>query len=267
MVTATVAVPLAAASVVPADLVFDVVPLAEADAPYGSTAVRVSNTSATDYDGPLTLTTPAWGTVESFAVTGATAVTVGSDRVWTIPAVSIPASQSVVIPFTWTGPFPLLAEGQPLTVAADASRGTVRGSGTVVSPHQLLWFAVTPGGDGNAAGTPSFFIGNTTETTLASSATAIRASLWSFPLTSSQPIVAGGVRYAGARVADGGTIITRYVVPTPVPARDGKLLFAIEWSNRTAVAQQHQPIRSITTAAGVTISALGSTMLHSAYAD
>jgi hypothetical protein len=266
VVATTVAVPLAAASVVPADLVFDVAPLVEADAPYGSTAMRVSNTSTIDYDGPLTLTTPAWGTVESFAVTGATAVAVGSDRVWTIPAVSIPASQSVVFPLTWTGPFPLLAEAQPLTVAADASRGTVRGSGTVVSPYQLLWFAVTPGGDGDAAGTPSFFIGNTTETALASSTTAIRANLWSFPLTSSQPIVAGAARYPGARVADGGTIITRYVVPTPVPARVGKLLFAIEWSNRTAAAQQHQSIRSITTAAGVTLSALGSTMLHSAYA-
>jgi hypothetical protein len=52
VVATTVAVPLAAASVLPAALVFDVVPLVEVDTLYGSATIRISNTSLTDFGGP-----------------------------------------------------------------------------------------------------------------------------------------------------------------------------------------------------------------------
>src|SRR5690606_17427010 len=115
----------------------------------------------------------------------------------------VPAHTSMLLALVWDGPYPASAEQRPLAAVVDATAATITASGatTVASPYQLLWYAATPGGQGDSAGTTSFFIGNTTETPFIATG-AIRIELWTFPLPSVRPITTGGTRYAGERALE-----------------------------------------------------------------
>lgn len=266
VVAVAVAAPLATASVGTSTLTYSVPAFAAEDAPYGSTAVLVTNGSAQAYSGPLTFRTPAWGSASLF-IDGVTAAAEGSSFVWTIPNASIPANGTVAFPVTWARPYPTTAEQQTLTVTADPTRATTVAGGDVTlhSAYQLLWAAVTPGGQGNPSGTSSFFIGNTTETDLTSAATVARTGTWSFPLPVVVPVMVNGVRFNGARAAENGTFVGRYEnVPTPVAAGGDKLHFSYIWSG-TNTTQQARQLISIIPDSGVVLPILGSGTIYSYY--
>jgi hypothetical protein len=267
VVAVAVGVPAAAASVgSAAELTYSVAPLIDVYAPYGAQSILVSNGSDTDYSGPLTFETSAWTSTAPFVIPDATMTAVGSTNVWTVANASIPANQTVVFPLTWDGPYPAAAEQQTLTVTADPNLATVTpvGEAAVASPYQLLWYAVTPGGEGMPDGTPSFFIGNTTETAFGPTST-VRMQLWGFPLSSFPPIIVDGVPYPGRRIVDGG-IIARYDdVLTTVASRGGKLDFDIQWGTALPSVQQARQLNSITPAVGGPLTLLGTGTLYSPY--
>jgi hypothetical protein len=271
VIAVAVATPLAAASTSLASLTYEVTPLVDIDAPYGAVSVRISNTGTIDFAGPLTLTTPSWASIAPFSITGAIASSAGGNDVWTIPAGAVPAGQSLVLDLSWAGPYPLTAEQQPLTVSVDPLIGTATPSGpaAIASPYQLLWFAATPGGEGNVAGTPSFFIANTTETPLDATGE-IRIGVWTFPRQSVMPISSGGTTYPGQRVAENGTFTGRYqAVDLDVPARTGRQIFTVNWSilaGTQPVPQQNRQLQSIvSTTQAATFTPLGSVTLYSSY--
>ena len=269
VIGAAIAVPAAAASVGPAALMFSVTPLVDVYAPYGSQLVVVSNTSGQDYAGPLSLRTDAWQTTAPFTIPGAT-MTVedgGSANVWTIADASIPADQSLNLPLSWAGPYPMTAEPLGLTVIVDPTRASVAPAGdtTIASPYQLLWYAVLPGGQGNAAGTSGFFIGNTTESEFASNTTA-RVALWPFPIEAVRPMSVDGVGHAGRRVYEAPTILGRYDdIPVTASARVGKVDFIFDESASTPSGPQGSTnIISLIPASG-SLSFLGDVTMYSPY--
>lgn len=270
VVAVAVSTPLAAASVGLAALTFDVTPIVTEEAPFGATSVRVSNTSTVGYSGPLTFTTPPWVTTAAFSIAGATESTVGGVVTWTIPSVTVPAGETLILDLTWDGPYPLTAETQPLVATVDPLAGAITPTGvpTVTSPYQLLWWAATPGGQGNTSGTPSFFIGNTTETALADTGD-IRTDTWSFPLPVVRTIETNGVTHTGVRIAENGGFRGYYAdVTLAAPARTGRQVFT--FTNQTApvagtFAQQGRQLRSITTDPATTFALLGSGTLYGPY--
>lgn len=270
IVAVAVSTPFAAASTALAELTYDVAPLVTEEAPFGAVSIRVMNTSDVDYAGPLTLTTPVWATTAAFAIPGAVVTSDGADTVWTIPAVTVPAGESLVLHLTWDGPYPLTAETQPLTVTVATLVGSITPTGTpiVTSPYQLLWYAATPGGQGNTAGTPSFFIGNTTETPYANTGV-IRTDTWGFPLPTSRRIITNGVTHNGVRVAENGSFVARYDgVALNSPARSGRQLFT--YTDQTVpgtikTTQQARQLRSITTDPATVFAVLGPATLYGPY--
>lgn len=270
VVAAAVATPLAAASAALAALTYEVAPIADHEAPFGASSLRVSNTGASDYTGPITLTTPAWTNVAPFEVNGAVRTTSDGSDIWTVPAASIPAGQSMDIPLTWAGPYPLATEQQPLTVSVDplAASASPSGSAIIASPYQLLWFAVTPGGQGDPAGTPSFFIGNTTDTALDTTGE-VRIGVWAFPQPSVRPIISGGTTYSGVRLAENGMFVGRYAdVDLSASARAGRQVFSFAWGTpggTQPVPQQSRQVLSITAVSGETFALLGSGTVYSSY--
>ncbi|WP_309129774.1 hypothetical protein [Microbacterium sp.] len=265
-VAVAIATPLAAASTATAALTYEVTPIADVYAPYGAVSVRLTNTGTAEYSGPITLSTPAWATVAPFSVPGATPTTADGTTVWTIPAASIAAGQSIVLDLTWDGPFPEAAEQRPLTVAVDSSASiTPAGPVTVASPYQLLWYAVTPGGQGNPAGSPGFFIGNTTETPYSDTG-AIRTGVWGFPLPSVRLFTSNGVTYNGERAAESGQFIARYFdIPLSVPARTGRQVFEYLPSTSGPALQHSRPLISILTDPATEFDTLGDLALYSPY--
>lgn len=263
-----VATPLAAASTGPAVLTYQVTPLVEVAAPYGSVSITVSNTSTMPYSGPITLTTPAWATVAPFLLAGTTSASAGENRVWTIPAATIPANESIVLNLTWDGAYPLTAEEQPLAVSVDAAAASISASGstTVASPYESAWCAVTPGGEGNPAGTASFFIGNTTELPYIAGGT-LRTEIWTSPLPPVPSMVADGTTYTGERVLERGEPIARYAgISLNVAARSGKLLFTFVPPAALPDTQESRRLLSFTADDSLTLDTLGDLTLYSPYA-
>jgi hypothetical protein len=269
VIAAAIAAPaLAASGGSTATLTFAVAPLVDVYAPFGTTSLLVTNTSGVEYSGPLTFSTPVWSSTAPFTVPGATMTTVGDTNVWTIADTTLPANESVSFPLTWDAPYPVSAEQHTVSATVDPARGSITPTGdeTVWSPYQLLWYAVTPGGQGNSAGTPGFFIGNTTETDFASTDTTIRMGVWSFPIVQGFPITAEGATYTGARVAENGQFVFRYDdVPAAVPSGGGKLDFTFNWATPGTgpVTQQQRQLASIIPEPAATLATLGSLTIYS----
>ncbi|MFW6773796.1 hypothetical protein ACOACO_05900 [Nocardioides sp. CPCC 205120] len=271
-VAVVAAAPAFAASSTGSTLVYTVTPVVTAEAPFGTASVTVTNTSAVDYSGPLTFTTPAWTVSSPFTLDGAAAERVqaggvAADR-WQLTAASVPAGESVVHTVAWDG-FAATPEAQPLTVTPDPVRGTAAPSGdaTVHSSYQLLWFAAVPGGQGSPSGSSGFFIANTTPVPLTSADTTVRTRVWSFPLPSAIGFTVGGVPYAGQRAVENGAFVAIFNdVPVTVPADGGRLDFTMNWptpSGTSRPPQQSKPIVSIVTDTGTGLTGLGDLLLYS----
>ncbi|KJQ54305.1 hypothetical protein RS85_01907 [Microbacterium sp. SA39] len=194
----------------------------------------------------------------------------GTNITWTLPAVFLPAGQSLQIDLEWTGPYPSPApEVQPLSASIDSTLGTITpvGAATVASPYQLLWMAVTPGGAGSVAGTPSLVVRNTTEAPFNGTVTTRYAPPWTFPQPSATPIVINGTSY-GARVAENGVFVVRYTdMPVTVTARGGEQILPFTWTvaGTAPTPQQQRNLGVTTTGTGETLPILGSPTLYSAY--
>jgi hypothetical protein len=269
IIAAAVSAPaLAASGGTTARLTYSVTPLVDVYAPYGTQSILVTNTTGVDFSGELVFSTPEWSSTAPFELAGAT-MTGGTASVWTIPNASIPANDSASFALTWPAGYPVTAEQQPLTVTADPTLAIVSPSGdeTIFSPYQLLWYAVTPGGQGNPSGTPGFFIGNTTGTDFASANTDIRMGVWSFPIAIGYRINVDGTSYNGARIAENGTFVFLYNdVPTAVPADGGRLDIPFEWTalgGSIPVAQQQRQLFSIIPDPAVPMATLGSLTIYS----
>lgn len=265
VIAMAVATPLAAASTEQPALTFEVSPLVDVDAPYGSRTLRLSNPSTTDFTGPLTFRMPAMSEATPFLLAGAVHSRDGAEDIWTIPSITIPAGETVMLDVTWPGPFPLASEAQPLIVTTDPTRGTITPSGNtdVTSPYQYLWVAVTPGGEGSPAGTASIFIGNTTETPY-NTPVSPRLPIWNLPQLIALPLSVNGTSYAGRRTLENNAIVASYPsIPVSVEARSGKELFTLLWgpsSDPNAAAQQHKALISMGD-----LPVLGSPLIHSRY--
>lgn len=262
VIAMAVATPLAAASTEQPALTFEVSPLVDVDAPYGTRTLRLSNPSATDFTGPLTFRMPAMSEATPFLLASGVHSRDGAEDIWTIPSITIPAGETVMLDVTWPGPFPLASEAQPLTVTTDPARGTITPAGNtdVTSPYQYLWAAVTPGGEGSPAGTTSIFIGNTTETTYVA-VVPPRLPLWTVPLAAAVPLSVNGTRYTGLKTLENNVLFASYPgVPVTVDARSGKQLFTLLWGSGGASSQQHRALISMGD-----LPFLGDTMIHSRY--
>jgi hypothetical protein len=269
VVAVAAATPLAAASVRGAALTFAVDQLVDVEAPYGTQALTVTNMGTVDFTGQIVFSTPAWSWIAPFTSPAMVQRWDGTKVTWTLPAGFIPAGQSVRINLEWTRPFPRNGETRPLTAAIDPTLGSITpvGSPAVASPYRLLWFGVTPGGAGSLAGTPSLFIANTTEVPL-NTTSLLATEAWTFPRAAAQPLVVEGTTYPGQEITVDGQYRAIYNIPTNVPARTGRLLMSYAWlpvQGSEPIAQQQKNLLSVMPATGVTLTALGSPIIYSAY--
>ncbi|MHC9046860.1 hypothetical protein ACYX8G_19925 [Microbacterium saperdae] len=249
VIAVAVATPLAAASREQPALTFEVSPLVDVDAPYGTRFLRLSNPSSTDFTAPLTFRMPAMSEATPFLLPGAVHSRDGDDGIWTIPSITVPAGETVMLDVAWPGPFPLAPEAQSLTVVTDPARGTITTTGNteITSPYQYLWAAVTPGGDGSPAGTTSIFIGNTTETPYGIPVSP-RLPLWTLPVVAAVPLSVDGTRYPGVKTLENTQLLVAYPdIPVAVEARTGKQLFTLLWGpgGVGANGQQHRALISM----------------------
>ncbi|WP_029262831.1 MULTISPECIES: hypothetical protein [unclassified Microbacterium] len=264
VVAMAVATPLAAASTELPVLTFEVSPFVDADAPYGTRSVRISNSGPADFTGPLTFRMPGMNVAAPFLLAGAVHSRSADEDAWTVPSISVPAGETVALDLTWPGPFPLTPETQSLTVVTDPARGTITSTGSteVTSPYQHLWAAVTPGGDGSPGGTTSIFIGNTTETPYDGQVSS-RLPLWTLPVVAAVPLSVNGTRYPGVKTLENNQLLAAYPdIPVTVEARTGKQLFTLLWGPGGAGAdgQQH---RALIALGGLPF--LGDVVIHSRY--
>lgn len=148
-----------------------------------------------------------------------------------------------------------------------AARVRSTGSATISSGYQLLWFAAAPGGQGNTAGSPGFFIANTTPTDLTSTLSTIRTRVWRFPLVSAPGISANGIPYTGRRFAENGQFSAVYAdIPTVVAANGDRLDFTIVWTQAgPSAAQQTAQMMSVITDTGASLVSLGDLQLYAPF--
>lgn len=259
-----VATPLAAASTQQPVLTVEVSPFSDADAPYGTRSVRISNSGPADFTGPLTFRMPGMTVAAPFLLGGAVHSRSADEDMWTVPSISVPVGETVTLALSWPGPFPLTPETQPLTVATDPEQGTITDTGSmeITSPYQHLWAAVTPGGDGAPGGTTSIFIGNTTEAPYDAQVSS-RLPLWTLPVVTAVPLSVNGTRYPGVKTLENNQLLVAYPdIPVSVEAHTGKQLFTLLWGpgGLGASGQQH---RALIALGGLPF--LGDVVIHSRY--
>ncbi|MFD5213414.1 hypothetical protein [Microbacterium sp. NPDC058345] len=135
---------------------------------------------------------------------------------------------------------------------------------SVTPPVEGLWYSVTPGGEGNPAGTAGFTIFNNGDADF-DGTVSIRIALWPYPFSSLQPIVVNGSVYRGQRALENRRILGRYLgVPVTVPA-GSQLDFLFDYTDTTETTQGTSELISIVADDGTPMVLAGEPTFYTPY--